>query len=117
MFGDAQAISWSDFFTQGGDSAQSAPASAPADNTDVITTTTTGADTRNVSELQARIKASGGKLTAAANSSDYIVAVNNRLRFSVTRDASGQFVITESQSYLWLIGLAVVGGIVILASR
>lgn len=116
-----EAIAWSDFFQRQPKPVQIdevTPAASEGDATgDVITSTTTAADTRNVQELQNRIAKAGGVLTANANSSDYIVAINNRLRFSVTRTANGQFEIRNSQNYLLVIGLAVVVGVLVLARK
>lgn len=82
-----------------------------------IVTTTTAADTRNAQELQSRIKANGGVVRANANSSDYIVAVNNRLKFSVTRAADGSFEIRES-SYFWLVvGATALVGLAVIAKK
>lgn len=72
------------------------------------------AQTRSVDELSARLKASGGMLIVDANSSDYIVAVNNGLRFSVTRQADGRFRITQSSAYLYaFIGVALIGALLL----
>lgn len=85
---------------------------------DVITTTTTAADVRNVAQLQARIKQAGGTLTVNANSSDYIVAVNNGLRFSVAKLANGQYAITDSSQYLVLIvAAAAIAAILLLKGK
>lgn len=84
---------------------------------DVISTTSTAARARNTSELSASIKAAGGALTVNPNDSAYIVAVNNSLRFTVTRLANGQYRITES-SNLWLVlGVAGLIGLVFLSRR
>src|SRR5690348_8634767 len=93
------------------------PFQSSSDDVDVITTTTTAARTRNVSELSAKIKAAGGALVTDANSSDYIVAVNNGLRYSVTRLANGQYRITESSNYLLLIGLAALAAVLLLSRQ
>jgi hypothetical protein len=84
---------------------------------DVVTTTTTGARTRTSQELSAQIKRAGGALIVNANDSNYIVAANNPLKFSITRLQNGQFRITESLNYLLLIGVAVVAGVVLLSRR
>ena len=124
MFGDAVAMSWSDFFATSGAApvpqttgAETEIKSVTDTGTGVIKTTTTAADARNVQELQARIKAGGGTLTTNPNSSDYIVAVNNRLKFTVTRNQAGQFEIRESSNYMYLIGAAIVIGILLLAKK
>lgn len=91
------------------------PFQTPSDGVDVITTTTTAARTRNAGELSAKIKAAGGALVTDVNSSDYIVAVNNSLRYSITRLANGQYRVTESSSYYLLIGgLILIGAMVFL---
>ena len=113
MFGDETAIAWSDFFGGSGSKPEPLPDSAA----DTITTTTTAASARNVSELQAQIRRNGGVITTGPNSSDYLVAVNNRLRFSVTRNASGQFEIRESDYLSWIVGAAAVLGAVLLTRR
>lgn len=88
-------------------------AQSDSNGVDVITTTTTAANTRNAEELSARIKASGGVVKTNANSSDYIVAVNNRLKFSVTQEPDGSYQIRES-SYFWLaIGAVALVGLVV----
>ena len=128
MFGDAVAMSWSDFFASGGGGnapvpqttgvdKETKPVSDTSNATDVIRTTTTAADARNVQELQTRIRAGGGVLTANPNSSDYIVAINNRLKFSVTRNQAGQYEIRESQNYYYLIGAAVLVGVLLLSKK
>ncbi len=90
---------------------------APADY-EVIKTATTAASVRNVTELQARIKAVGGALVVGPNTTDYLVAINNSLRFSVTRNAAGQFVIRESNNYQFVILAAVgIGLLMLLSSR
>ena len=125
-FHAAEAISWSDFFggsvNRGAEAVQtdeSTATNAGAPDTssgDVIKTTTTAADTRNVQELQARIRQAGGVLKANANSSDYIVAINNRLKFSVVR-VGDQFEIRESNNFYYLVGAAVLVGVLVLAKR
>src|SRR5258705_10246998 len=94
-------IAWSDFFSRNvpGDAVPvtaaidkaRVPVSTDGDyateSGDVIRTTSTAKDARNVQELQSRIKAAGGVLTTSGESSDYLVAVNNKLKFSVTRNA------------------------------
>lgn len=85
------------------------------DDIEVITATTTAASSRNVQEVQARIAAAGGALIVGPNSSDYIVAVNNRLKFSVTRRADGQFEIKDSSNYWLVIGVAVIAGAVLIS--
>ncbi len=118
------ALSWSDFFsTTSRPQVVSAPRQTEGqtetsdDNADVITTATTAADVRNAQELQRRIKAGGGVVVANPNSSDYIVAVNNRLKFSVTRNAGGQFEIRESQNFIYLIAAAVIVGALVLLKK
>lgn len=78
---------------------------------------TTAADVRNVAELQARIKAAGGALRTNPNSSDYLVAVNNQLRFSVARQADGSFLITEFSWYWLAIWAAALIGLAVIAKR
>jgi hypothetical protein len=153
LFGDAVAMSWSDFFASAGNAAP-VPQTTGADKTSggtwaelgppppmqgatdsygnpltqarvgaeltpggTLKFTTAAADSRNVQELQARIKAAGGVLITNLNQSDYIVAINNRLKFSVTRNAAGQFEIRESSNYMYLIGAAVVIGVLLLAKK
>jgi len=122
MFGEEAALSWSSFFSPG--SAAPAPEPASSNNSndngsadDVVRTTATAATTRNVNELQAQIQRSGGVLTVGPNSSEYLVAVNNRLRFTVTRTASGQFEIQETSYMPWLIGGAAVLAAVLLTRK
>lgn len=78
------------------------PDSAGSD--DVITTTTTAARTISSAELLARIKAAGGKLDVDRNSSDYIVAADNPLRFSTIQLANGQYRITGNYNLYYLAG-------------
>lgn len=98
-------MSWNQFAAQLPTVAQAAQGSS--DNEDVVTTTSTAPRVRSAEELSARIKANGGAITVSASDSDYIVAVNNSLRFSITRAANNQFIIRESQSLWLLIGLGV----------
>lgn len=70
---------------------------------DIVTTTTSGARVRSSAELSARLAASGGALDVEANSSDYIVAANNPLRFSTVRLADGRYRITGNMN-LYLLG-------------
>lgn len=74
----------------------------------VIRTQSQAVNSRNAAELGARVKAANGKLTVAANSSDLIVALNNTLRFSVARNAAGDYEITDrfTTSNLTLAALA-----------
>lgn len=82
-----------------------------------IVTNVTAADTRNAQELQQRIKAQGGAIRTDANSSDYIVAANNRLKFSITPVANGKFLIRES-NYFWLVvGAAALVGLAVIAKK
>ena len=83
------------------------------DDIDVATFNTTAADVRNVAELQRRIRAAGGVLVVGPNSSDYLVAVNNRLRFSVRQVGPDRFEIRESNSATLLIAVAVIGAVVL----
>lgn len=109
-------MSWNQFAAQLPTVAQAAQSTS--DGEDTITTTSIAPRVRSAEELSARIKASGGALTVNASDSDYIVAVNNSLRFSITRAANGQFVIRESQNLYWLIGLGVaVAAVLALRSR
>ncbi len=92
-----------------------APGASTNDSVDVVTIATTAARTRNTSELSAKIKAGGGALITDINSSDYIVAANNGLRYSVIKLSNGQYRITESSSYYLLIGgLILLGAIIFL---
>ncbi len=92
------------------------PVSFPVGDT-IKTEAPEAARTRNASELSAKIKAAGGALTVNANDSSYIVAVNNGLRFSVTRLNDGTFRITESMNFILLIGVAAVVGLLLLSQR
>jgi hypothetical protein len=51
--------------------------------------------TATAAELTARIKAAGGALTVKAYSSEWLVAINDSLRFSVERLQSGDYKITS----------------------
>src|SRR4051812_10286170 len=74
-----------------------------------------GTRTRTVAELKARLKAANGSLVANANDSDFIVATNNGLRFSLTPLGNGQFRITESSAYAFVIaGVIGVGALIFL---
>ncbi len=84
---------------------------------DTIATSSSAPRTRNIEELAARIKQAGGALVVNANDSDYIVAINNGLRYSVVRLANGQYRVTESSNYLLLIVAAVGIGILVLSRR
>lgn len=101
----------------GFDTSLGPPPVMPGASGDVISTTTTAASVRTVAELQARIKAAGGKLVVNANSSDYLVAVNNGLRFGVVKQADGSYVITDSSQFILYLGIAIAVGAVILLSR
>lgn len=79
-------------------------AQADDEAVDVIATSTEAPRTRNVQDLGAQIKAAGGALIVGPNDSRYIVAVNNTLRYSVTALGNGKYQITESSTYLYLIG-------------
>lgn len=92
----------------------SAGAGAPGDDnyTDTIKIE---AAASNVQELQKRIRNAGGVLVTPGDSPNYTVAINNTLRFSVTRRQDGSYEIRESQ-YFWLIvGAAVVVGLLAIA--
>lgn len=84
---------------------------------DVITTTVSAPRTRSAEELIARIKNAGGALVVTASDSDYIVAVNNSLRFTVTQQPDGRFMIQESQNLWLLIGLSVIVAAVLILRR
>lgn len=84
---------------------------------DVITTTVEAPRTRNIQDLSAQIKAAGGALVVNANDSRYIVAINNGLRYSVTRLSDGRYRITASSMFPLLIGGAVVLAVALIASR
>ncbi len=94
-----------------------APGASTNDSVDVVTIATIAARTRNASELSAKIKASGGALVTDINSSDYIVAVNNGLRYSVTKLSNGQYRITESMNWLLLLGVAGIVSVALLSRR
>lgn len=81
---------------------------------DVITTTVSAPRTRNAEELSARIKAANGALVVSANDSDYIVASNNRLWFSITPQSDGRILIQESQVLYWLIGAGILAVVLLL---
>lgn len=66
---------------------------------------------RDAESLAAKIKNAKGKLTVNANSSDLIVALNNRLRFSITRNAVGDYEITDRLGVGSSALLLIVGGI------
>lgn len=84
---------------------------AQGSDVDVVTINApAGASARNVQELQQRLEASGGSLVVDSNSSLYIVAINNSARFTVTRRPDGRFVITKSNTYLYLVAAVVVVG-------
>jgi len=84
----------------------------------VIVTDITKSRTRTAAELSSLIKVHGGGLVVPdAYDSNYIVAVNNGLRFSITRLANGQFRITESMNWLLLLGVAGIVGVVLLSRR
>lgn len=80
----------------------------------VIRTQSQAVNSRNAGELGTRIKAASGKLTVAANSSDLIVALNNTLRFSVTRNAAGNYEITDRFTSGNLTLAALVAGAIVL---
>ena len=85
---------------------------------DVAVISTEAPRTRNVQDLGAQIKAAGGAVVVGPNDSRYIVAINNRLRYSVTRLANGQYRITENNLVGYgLAGLLIIGAIVLLSSR
>ncbi len=86
-----------------------------AEEIDVITTTATAPRTRTAGELSERLKASGGALVVNATDSDFIVATNNSLQFSVTALPDGRYRIATSYTWLILVGVAVAG--VVLLSR
>ncbi len=87
------------------------------DSADVITTTTEAPRTRNVQDLGAQIKAAGGALIVGPNDSRFIVAVNNGLRYSVTKQADGNYRITESYGYLIAIGAVALVAVLVLSRR
>lgn len=88
----------------------------PGDLGDVIRSSSEGARTRTVAELEAAIRQAGGRLIVNPNDSNYIVAVNNGLRFSVTRLANGQYAVTQSDFLtLLLLGLLGVGALIIIS--
>jgi len=76
-----------------------------------------GATSRNVNELSASIKKAGGALVVYPNSSAYLVAINNGLRYSVTAVGNGQYRITEASNTLFLVAIAAVIGLVVLSRR
>lgn len=84
----------------------------PGSVSNPITTNVLGAQSRNASELEARIKAAGGALVVTPDSSEYIVAANNPLRFTVTKLLNGQFRITANS---YLIYALVLGGLLAVA--
>lgn len=62
--------------------------------------------TRTAAELTAALKAAGGTLVVNANSSELIVAVNNRMSFQIEQDPSDptKFRISPSNVTLYLLG-------------
>ena len=91
------------------------PDTTPDTNGDVVVINAPqAAQVRSTDELSARLKASGGVLVVDPNSSDYIVAVNNGLRFSVIRQADGRYRIAQSSAYVFAIaGIALIGLLVL----
>lgn len=83
---------------------------------DVITTTSTAPRTRTAGELAARIKAGNGALVINASDSDFIVATNNSLQFSVTQLPDGRYRVVDNTYRNLAIGALLIG-IVILSRR
>ena len=72
------------------------PGDLPDENySEVVTVDADAPLTRDSAELAAAIKAHSGKLTVSGNDSEMIVALNNRLRFSVTNKGNGMYEITD----------------------
>lgn len=89
-----------------------------AEEIDTISTTASAPRTRNAEELSARIRNAGGALAVNASDSDYLVAINNSLRFSITQTTSGQMVIRESQTLWWVLGFGIaLAALLLLRSR
>jgi len=80
---------------------------------DVITISTTAARTRTAAELKARLQAAGGQLIVAPDSSDYIVARNDRWQFNLEALPDGRFQITQSN--LVAVAAIGIGGLILLA--
>lgn len=94
------------------------PSEPPDKIEDVISTASETSRTRTTGELAARIDAAGGVLVVSGNTSDLIVATNNRLSFSVERLLDGRYQITRSSTpALALLGLAAVVGFIFLSRR
>lgn len=85
------------------------------EDVDVITTTSTAPRTRTAEELAARIKAGNGALVINASDSDFIVATNNSLRFSVTRLSDGRYRVIDNTYRNLVIGVALLIGVVFLS--
>lgn len=85
-----------------------------AEEADIITTTSTAPRTRTANELGARIKAAGGALMVNATDSDFIVATNNRLQFSVTPLPDGRYRITDNTYRNLMIGALLIGAVLLL---
>lgn len=86
---------------------------------DVITTDVNAPAARTTAELSARLKAAGGTLIVGPQSSDFIVATNNRLQFSVEPDATrpGMYRITPSYLLWYLVGGGVAFALIVLARQ
>lgn len=85
---------------------------------ETVTVGTEAPRVRSADELGAAIAAAKGKLTVSANSSNLIVALNNSLRFSVTRTVSGDYEITDRGDVVLLVGLGAAALLLVLiASR
>ena len=90
---------------------------APQGQLDIVTVDRTAADARNVAELQRRLRAAGGALVVSPDSSDYIVAANNGLRFTVTATGDGRYRLTESSGYQLVIGAAILAAVFLILNR
>jgi hypothetical protein len=85
-------------------------------DTDIVRTNApVAASARNVSELQTLIRKAGGTLVVDPNSSYYLVAANNRLKFSIQQIGPDKFAVRESSMFMILIGVAVVAGVVLVS--
>ena len=84
-----------------------------AEEIDTITITSTAPRTRTASELGTRIKAAGGALVVNATDSDFIVATNNGLQFSVTALPDGRYRVTDNTYRNLLIGVLLVGAVIL----
>lgn len=62
---------------------------------DVVTISTEAPRKRTAAELKDAIRRAGGVLVTGPNSSEFIVARNDRWQFKIVRDAQGNYQISE----------------------